>query len=54
MINMDGNRNLFDALLRQAVIDNYEEELAAIPDEQELSAVYSFSDTHNARMKNLF
>lgn len=54
MINMDGNRHLFDALFRQAVIDNYEEEIAAIPDEQELSAVYSFSDTHNARMKNLF
>ncbi|MFV0516851.1 MAG: DUF4367 domain-containing protein [Aminipila sp.] len=54
MINMDGKNHLFDVLFRQAIIDNYEEELISIPNEKELSALYSFSDTHNARMKELF
>jgi hypothetical protein len=44
----------FDTLFRQAVIDNYEEEILAIPSEKELSKLYSFSDMHIARMKRLF
>lgn len=48
------NAHLFDALFRQAVIDNYEEELSVIPTEKELSALYAFSDAHIARMKRLF
>lgn len=46
--------HLFDALFRQAVIDNYEEELSVIPTKKELSTLYSLSDEHIARMKRLF
>lgn len=54
MIDRNGNDHLFDALFRQAVIDNYEEELSTIPTEKELSALYSYSAAHTARMKRLF
>lgn len=54
MNDRNGSDHFFDALFRQAVIDNYEQELSAIPTEKELSARYSFSDAHTARMKKLF
>ncbi|HWQ79785.1 MAG TPA: DUF4367 domain-containing protein [Anaerovoracaceae bacterium] len=54
MIDRNVSDRLFDMLFRQAVIDNYEQELSAIPSEKELSAVYSFSDAHIARMRRLF
>ncbi len=52
----DNNKNdhIFDALFRQAVIDNYEEELSMFSSAEGLSKQYSFSDTHIARMKRLF
>lgn len=54
MINKDINDHIFEALFRQAVIDNYEEELSGIPSEEVLSGLYSFSDMHAARVKKLF
>ena len=54
MINENTKDHLFEALFRQAVIDNYEEELSMIPSEDELSKQYLFSDLHIAQMKRLF
>lgn len=46
--------NLFEALFRQAVIDNFNRELAKIPSEEELSKSITFSAQHELRMKKLF
>lgn len=54
MVSKDTNDHFFEALFRQAVIDNYEEELSMIPSEEVLSKSYSFSDIHITRMKKLF
>jgi len=43
-----------EALLRRAVIQDHENELAAIPPEDELRKMYTFSPQHEARMKTLF
>ena len=46
--------NLFEALFRQVVIDNFNRELAKIPSEEELSKSITFSAQHELRMKKLF
>ncbi|MDR3277222.1 MAG: DUF4367 domain-containing protein [Oscillospiraceae bacterium] len=46
--------SLFEAALRQAVIDNHEAELAAIPPDSEIDALYTFSARHETRMRRLF
>jgi hypothetical protein len=48
------NDNLFEAVLQQAVRKNLENQLAAIPPDDELKQMYSFSDEHNRKMKKLF
>ena len=45
---------VFEALVRQAVIDNYDRELDDIPPREELESMFSFSDRHEAMMKALF
>lgn len=45
---------IFEALFRQAVIDRFEEELAAVPSNDELSRLYSFSEKHILKMRKLF
>lgn len=42
--------SLFEALLRQAVIESYEEELLSIPQDK----MHKFSDTHIKKMDKLF
>ncbi|MDR1329580.1 MAG: DUF4367 domain-containing protein [Oscillospiraceae bacterium] len=44
----------FEELLRKAVIESFEQELAQIPPDEELRKTYTFSDRHNARMERLF
>jgi hypothetical protein len=54
-INVDiNNDGLFEAILRQAVIKNHENEIAAIPTDEELRKLYTFSDEHNRKMKKMF
>jgi len=45
---------VFDALFGQAVIDNFYEELNSLPSDSELAIQYTFSRTHDIRMKKLF
>jgi len=52
--NINVSSGLFEALLRQAVIDNYEEELAMISAEVELSNLHSFSNRHIEGINRLF
>jgi hypothetical protein len=54
-LNVDiNNDGLFEAVLRQAVIKNHTNEIAAIPSDEKLFKLYTFSDEHNKRMKKLF
>ena len=48
------NDSVFEALFCQAVIDNYIEEINAIPSNEELSKIYTFSPKFELRMKKLF
>lgn len=48
------NDSIFEALFRQAVIDDYLEEINAIPSNEELSKIYTFSSKFELRMKKLF
>lgn len=43
-----------EALLRKAVIEDHMNELDAIPSNDELAAMYTFSTRHEARMRALF
>lgn len=43
-----------EAILRRAVIDAYEQDMAEIPPEEELAEMHSFSHAHDARMRALF
>jgi hypothetical protein len=45
--------SLFEAALRQALIDHYEAELAAIPPDSEIDKLYTFSARHETRMRKL-
>lgn len=48
------NDFLFEELFRQAVIDDFNEELDSIPTKGRLSKTYSFSPEFEIRMKKLF
>jgi len=48
------NDSVFEALFKQAVIDNFYEELDSLPPDEELSKTYTFSPEHEARMQRLF
>jgi len=48
------NDSVFEALLRQAVIDRFNEELDSLPPDEELARVYIFSQMHESRMQRLF
>ena len=48
------NEAVFEALFRQAVIDNFYEELDSLPPDDELAKQYTFSPAHELRMKKLF
>lgn len=53
---MDDNRVnevVFEALFRQAVIDDFNEELDSIPTNKELAKIYSFSPEFEVQMKKL-
>lgn len=47
-------KEISEAVLRCAVIENHNREIADIPSEEELSKLYTFSKQHEARMKILF
>lgn len=46
--------SVFEALFRQAVIDNLYDELDSLPSDEELAKQYTFSQRHEERMKKLF
>ena len=46
--------SVFEALFRQAVIDNFYEELDSLPPDVELAKQFAFSPEHELRMKKLF
>jgi len=48
------NDDLFDAVLKQALKDNLNNNIASVPADEELKKTYTFSDRHNRRMKKLF
>ena len=48
------NDSVFEALFRQAVIDNFNEELDSLPPDEELAKIYTFSPEHENRMRRLF
>ena len=48
------NEGVFEALFRQAVIDNFNEELDSLPSDEELAEQYTFSHNHEIQMKKLF
>jgi hypothetical protein len=54
LINKHVNDSVFDALFRQAVIDNFFTELDSLPSDDTLAELYSFSAEHELRMKRLF
>jgi len=45
---------VFDALFKQAVIDNLNDELDSLPPYDELAELYAYSPAHEKRMKRLF
>jgi hypothetical protein len=48
------NDSVYDALFRQAVIDNFLEELDSLPPDEELAMLHTFSPEHESRMRRLF
>lgn len=48
------NDIIFEALFRQAVIDDFDEKLDSMPTKEQLSKLYSFSPEFEIRMKKLF
>jgi len=48
------NNSIFEALFRQAIIDDYVDEINSIPSNEELSIEYFFSSDFELRMKRLF
>jgi hypothetical protein len=46
--------DLFDLTLKQAIIENHSVEMAAIPSEEKLAKLYTFSDEHNKKIKKIF
>ena len=54
MDNMKADDPVFEALFKQAVIDDYINEIDSIPSNEELAKKYSFSPQFDLRMKKLF
>lgn len=54
MIGSESETTLFDVVFAQAVVLNFENELAEIPAKQELEKIYSFSASHIDKMEKLF
>jgi hypothetical protein len=52
--NTFGQASFYEAVLKQAVTLDYQRELAAIPSEEELAEVFTYSPRHIARMNRLF
>ena len=52
--NLSNSASFYEAILKQAVIQDYWQELASIPSEQELAKTLSYSPRHIAQMKKLF
>lgn len=48
------NDVVFETLFRQAVIDDFNEEIDSIPTNEQLAKIYSFSPEFEIRMKKLF
>ena len=48
------NDVVFEALFRQAVIDDFNEEIDSIPTNEQLAKIYTFSPEFEIRMKKLF
>lgn len=48
------NDVIFEALFRQAVIDDFNEKIDSIPTNEQLAEIYSFSWEFEMRMKKLF
>ncbi len=48
------NDMVFEALFRQAVVDDFNEEIDSIPPNEQLAKIYSFSLEFEVRMKKLF
>jgi len=52
--NSQMDDSVFDTLFRQAIVDNFYEELDSLPPDEELSKQYNYSVKHEKRMKQLF
>ncbi|MDQ4679252.1 hypothetical protein, partial [Stenotrophomonas maltophilia group sp. RNC7] len=48
------NETVFEALFRQAVINNFKEEIESIPSKDQLAKNYSFSPIFEMKMKKVF
>ncbi|MCL2320991.1 MAG: DUF4367 domain-containing protein [Oscillospiraceae bacterium] len=53
MNDRESNDVVFEALFRQAVIDNFYEEIDSIPSNEELAKIYKFTPEFEIRMKKL-
>jgi len=54
MYGVEYDESVFESLFRQAVIDAFVKEIEAIPSNEELKKIYSFSPQFELRMKKLF
>ena len=54
MTEMLLSEDIFDAMFRQAVIDNFYEYYNSLPPLEEISEMYTFSERHEKRMNELF
>ena len=53
MYRVKSDEPAFETLFRQAVIDSFVEEIKAIPSDEELKKIYSFSPQFERRMEKL-
>lgn len=54
MVKNQVNDAVFEAIFRQAVIDDFEEEISSISSDEQLAKMYSLSPEFEIRMKKLF
>lgn len=54
MVKNNYHDAVFETLLKRAVVENFENEMASIPSNEELAELYTFSKRHETRMKHLF
>lgn len=47
-------KEITEVILRRAVIDAHEQDMAEFPPDEELAKIYKFSEAHEARMRALF